>query len=165
VYLAGSLAGLASVLALQVWWIQMGRGKRDPVDLVDGLLTAGAVVLAFLAFDDITTDNATSFRVEYACLLACAGWVALLVARLTRRGHGALAGLTGALLLAALWGQRKIGPGVRASWQPEYVVATAALAGIMLVACYLVVTGARSRRVTSPPAGGAIRQSGTRLGA
>jgi hypothetical protein len=31
-------------------------------------------VLAFLALDDITTDNATSFAYERVALIACAGW-------------------------------------------------------------------------------------------
>ena len=135
---------------LHVSGIANERFRKDgPADLFDGVVTAGAVVLAFLAFDDITTDNATSFRFEYTCLVACAGWVILLAARLARRGHRVLAGLTGALLLAVVWGQRKIGPGVRASWQPEYVIATAAVFGIMLAACYLVVIGLRSMSVSS----------------
>ncbi len=107
-------------------------------DLFDGLMTLAAVVLAFLAFDDITTDHATSFRMEYTCLLACAVWGVVLIVRLARRARSVLAGVCTALLLALLWGQQGIGPGTRPGWQAEYVIATAAMAGFLLSAVYLL---------------------------
>jgi hypothetical protein len=100
------------------------------VDLFDGLVTVAAVVLSYLASDDITTDNATLFRIEYACLILFAGWIVILIARLARRGHGVFAGVCSGLLLAILWGQLMIGSGTKASWQFEYLIATAALVAI-----------------------------------
>ena len=120
--------------------------SRGAADLVDGMVTLVAVVLTYLAFDDVTTDNAISFRNEYECLRLCAGWNVILSARLARRGHRVFAGVCAGLLLAILWGQRKIGPGTRASWQPEYVIATAALVAMLLLVCYLVIRGFRSIR-------------------
>src|SRR5512134_2571622 len=95
---------------------------RADADLFDGWMTLAALVFAFAAFDDITTDHATSFRVEYTLLLGCAAWGAVLIGRLVRRGRRALASVCTALLLAVLWGQQSIGPGTRASVEPEYFV-------------------------------------------
>jgi hypothetical protein len=122
--------------------------RQTDADLLDGVVTLVAIVLAFLAFDDITTDNSTSFRVEYTFLLACVVWGIILIVRLARRGRSTLAGACTGLLLAVLWGQQRIGPGTRASWQPQYVAATAAFAGFLLVAIYLVTKGIR--RVRTP---------------
>jgi len=122
------------------------RAGRADGDLLDGLVTLAAVFLTFLAFDDITTDNATSFRFEYAALVACAGWAIALTVRLARRGRSMLAVACMGLLLALLWGQQKIGPGTKASWQPEYVAATAAFLGFVVVGLYLLATGTRPPR-------------------
>jgi hypothetical protein len=116
----------------------------------DGVVTGAAVILAFGAFDDITTDNATSFEVEYSCLVLCLIWMAALIARLAKRGLNLLALLCAMLVLAILWGQRQIGPGTTASWQLEYVLATTAIIGIFLVACGLIVKGLRLLRAQPP---------------
>jgi hypothetical protein len=60
--------------------------------IVEGAVTLAMVILAFLAFDDITTDNATTFTVEYSCLLACAIWCLVLVIRLAGTRHFVLGG-------------------------------------------------------------------------
>ena len=39
-------------------------------------VTVVVLLLAYAALDDITTDNATSFRVEYGFLILSAGWLA-----------------------------------------------------------------------------------------
>jgi hypothetical protein len=123
------------------------RAGRPDADLLDGLVTLAAIALTFLAFDDITTDNATSFRFEYTALAACAAWAIVLTVRLARRGRRMLAVACMSLLLALIWGQQKIGPGTEASWQPEYVVATAAFLGFVVVGLYLLATGAKPARV------------------
>jgi len=121
------------------------NGASTSPDLSDGLRTLAALVLTFMAFDDITTDHSTSFRVEYTLLFACAVWGAVLIVRLVRRGRIALASVCTVLLLAVLWGQQSIGPGTRAIW-PGYAVASAAFLGFLMVAIYLVVAGTRSAR-------------------
>jgi len=40
----------------------------------EAAVTIGLVVLAWLAVDDITTDNATGFRPEYTLLVVCGAW-------------------------------------------------------------------------------------------
>lgn len=124
--------------------------RQRGADLLDGLVTLAAIFLTFLAFDDITTDNATSFRVEYGALALCAAWAVVLSARLARRGRRWLALATMGLLAILFWGQQAIGPGTRASWQPEYVVATASLVGFLCVAVHLVLSATAVRAVRTP---------------
>jgi hypothetical protein len=125
--------------------------RQQADDLIDGLVTLAAVVLTFLAFDDITTDNAMSFRVEYRFLAVCAAWAVVLSARLARRGRRWLALATMGLLMTLFWGQQKIGPGTRASWEPEYVAATAALVGFLCVAIHLALSATAVRSTRPPP--------------
>ena len=62
----------------------MGR-----VSIRDVVVSFGALLLAFAAFDDITTDRtATSFRVEYTALFACAMWFVFLAVKLIRHTPG-----------------------------------------------------------------------------
>ena len=60
------------------------RTGRSDGDLLDGIVTLAAIFLTFLAFDDITTDNATSFRFEYTALVVCAAWASILTVRLAK---------------------------------------------------------------------------------
>jgi len=110
-------------------------------DVLCGVLTLAIVALAFAALDDITADNATSFPVEYFCLLVSACWCLLLVARLARTKRVVLGGLSFLLLGVAIWGQRLIGPGTVPSWQPEYVATVSALCWFLGLSLFLVVSG------------------------
>jgi hypothetical protein len=97
----------------------------------DAAITIAALLLVYAAFDDITTDTATSFRVEYALLVASAVWLLVISMRLMRRGHGLLGGVSLLALASAVWGQRAVGPGVvwgqpAAAFKPEYVAVIAA---------------------------------------
>lgn len=123
-----------------------GAKEKAIATVLEGVITGAAVLLAFGAFDDITTDNATSFATEYLCLSLCLVWMAVLVVRLASRGRLALAALNALLVLTIVWGQQKIGPGTVASWQLEYAAATAAIFGLLLVAGWLIVSGIRSLR-------------------
>ena len=92
----------------------------------DAVVTIAALLLVFAAFDDIATDNATSFPLEYATLVAVAVWLLFIAVRLTRHGHGLLGGISLLALASAVWGQRAVGPGVvwdqrAAGFKPEYV--------------------------------------------
>jgi hypothetical protein len=51
----------------------------------DAVVTIAALLLGFAAFDDITTDNATSFPLEYTTLTAAAIWLLFIAVRLMRR--------------------------------------------------------------------------------
>jgi hypothetical protein len=115
----------------------------------DGALSFLALLLAFAAFDDITTDNATSFKVEYALLVACAVWYGVVGVRLLRLRYRTLGVASLAALAGALWGQRAIGPGMTPGFRPEYVVVTGAFLWFLALAISLVVLGSRASRSTT----------------
>lgn len=106
--------------------------------LSNAAITLVALLLVFAAFDDITTDNATTFRVEYTFLVGCAGWLLFVAWSLIRGGHRALGFASLVALASAVWAQHAIGPGMVRGLRPEYIVMTAAyfwfwaLAGAML---------------------------------
>ncbi len=114
--------------------------------IVGGLATLAFWMLAFAAFDDITTDNATSFKVEYSFLFICALWGLFISARLFRRGNHFLGILSGLMLVAAVWGQRGIGPDTVPGWRAEYITTTAGLLWFLLLSGILVVMGFRLQR-------------------
>jgi cytochrome bd-type quinol oxidase subunit 2 len=72
----------------------MARGSW----LVLGGITLAAMALAMLALDDITTDNAAQFPVEYRILAICAVWLLCVAWPLWRSGSRRNA----ALILASL---------------------------------------------------------------
>ncbi len=92
----------------------------------DAVVTIAALVMVFAAFDDITTDNATSFPLEYTILVGSAIWLLFIAVRLMCHGHRLLGGISLLALATAMWGQRAVGPGVvwgprGAGFKPEYV--------------------------------------------
>jgi hypothetical protein len=127
--------------------VQARTGPQSgPHLIVGGFATLAVFMLAFLAFDDITTDNATAFPLEYSCLLLCAAWCLFVAVRLMRRGNRLLGILSLMALIAAVWGQREIGPGTIPSWQPEYVAPAAGLLWLLPLSAVLVVMGFRHLR-------------------
>src|SRR4051795_3960895 len=97
----------------------------------DAVVTIAALLLVFVAFDDITTDHATSFPVEYAILIASAVWLLFIAGRLIRDGHRLIGGISLLALAIAVWGQRAVGPGVvwrrgGHGFRPEYVAVISA---------------------------------------
>lgn len=115
-----------------------GRRMGATQYLASGLATCTALLLMFAAFDDITTDNATTFRTEYAWLLACGGWLSFVALRLLRAGHQLLGGVSLLAVAAGAWAQRAMGPGIVPGFWAEYVVATAAYLWFVALAIGLV---------------------------
>ena len=101
-------------------------------------ITLVALLLVFAALDDITTDNATTFRVEYTFLVGCSAWLLFVAWSLIRGGHRPLGFASLVALANAVWAQRAIGPGTVPGVRLEYIVITSAyvwfgaLAGAML---------------------------------
>jgi ABC-type Na+ efflux pump permease subunit len=85
-------------------------------------MTLTVLLLIFAAFDDITTDNATNFRVEYAALLVCAVWLMFLSWRLLRQGHWILGGISLVAIVNGGFAQRAIIHGTVDGWWTEYVL-------------------------------------------
>ena len=112
----------------------------------DAAITVVALLLVYAAFDDITTDNATAFPVEYSALAICAAWLAFLSARLWRNRHRILGSVSALALIAGLWAQRAIGPDMAPGLRPEYVVMPAAYVWFWAVAIALLWLGWRQHR-------------------
>jgi hypothetical protein len=107
------------------------------------------LLLVFAAFDDITTDNATSFPLEYTILAASAVWLLFIAVRLMRHGHGLLGGISLLALASAVWGQRAVGPGVvwgqPAGFKPEYVMVMTAYGWFCALALAMLWRARRER--------------------
>jgi peptidoglycan/LPS O-acetylase OafA/YrhL len=69
---------------------------------LEAAITLAAVVLAFAAFDDITTDRATAFTFEWIGLAACGVWLMILAVRLLRREHRWLGAVSAAAVIAGI---------------------------------------------------------------
>ena len=121
------------------------RGIGATQYLALGLATFAALLLMFAAFDDITTDDATTFRMEYAFLLACAAWLIFIAVRLLRAGHRFLGGVSLPAVAAGVWAQRAIGPGIVPGFWAEYVVATAPYLWFVALAISLLWLARRRR--------------------
>ncbi len=121
--------------------------KEDPLTgthlIVGGLATLGVCLLAYLAFDDITTDNATAFRLEYTCLVFCAAWCLFVSLRLIAGGNRLLGIVSLVALIGAIWGRRKIGPATIPSLKPEYISTVTGLVWFLTLSVILVVIGFR----------------------
>jgi hypothetical protein len=89
--------------------------------------------LAYAALDDITTDRATSFTVEYSILAGCGAWILVVAALFTRARHYILAVLSVIALFAAVWGLRDI-RGVVSRASPEFVAVAGAFLWFFTVA-------------------------------
>ena len=115
----------------------------------DAVITIGVLLLVFAAFDDITTDNATSFPLEYTILAAAAMWVLFVAGRLLRSGERLLGGVSLVALAAALWGQRAVGPGGSwgrgAGFKPEYAALLAAYGWCAALSLTMLWRGRRNR--------------------
>jgi hypothetical protein len=111
----------------------------------DALISFGVLLLAYAAYDDITTDNDTDFRFEYAMLVACTIWFGFVALRLIRVGHQALGGLSLLALVSALWAQLEIGRGITPGLWPAYVVTTGAFLWFLALATVLLALGWRRR--------------------
>jgi len=129
--------------------------RRLPRDVV---VTIAALLLVFAAFDDITTDNATSFPLEYGILTASAVWLLFIAVRLMRHGHGLLGGISLLALASAVWGQRAVGPGVvwdrrAAGFKPEYVAVMTAYGWFCALSLAMVWRAWRERSRRVRPSG------------
>lgn len=110
-----------------------------------GVLTLVAVAFALAAFDDITTDKATRFPLEYSWLLGSGVWCLIVAVRLAKTGHRVLATVSLLALGSAAWGGRAIGarlPGL----QSEYVTTLAGVIWFFVLSVILVALGVRGSR-------------------
>jgi cation transport ATPase len=94
--------------------------------LRDAVLTFTAVLFAFAAFDDITTDVATTFTFEWVALGLCAAWLLVVSWRLCRSEHPWLGFASVIALVVAVGAGSTIRPGI-GPFQVEYLATIAGL--------------------------------------
>ena len=111
--------------------------------LRDAALTFAAVILAFMALDDITTDKAATFIFERFGLAACAVWLFIVAWRLVRGGHRLLGIVSIIMLIASAAAQSALGPGT-VPLRFEYLVTVAGLVWFLALACILAGLAWRS---------------------
>ena len=123
-------------------------GARAASSLVtESTVTLVAMFIAFLALEDITTDNAIGFRFEYTLLAITGAWLLVLVARLWRNGHPSLSVASLVVLLAVAGvavdgiGHKRDG-GWSAFWV-EYSMVTFAWLSFTVIAVALLRRGLR----------------------
>ena len=115
------------------------RAERSRRQLLrDAAVTLAAVLLAFAAFDDITTDNDTNFTVEWACLAVCGLLLAMVSWRLLRRGHRWLGYISVVVLVAAVGAGSTIRPGI-SPFRIEYLITLAGLLWFLGLAGILTI--------------------------
>jgi peptidoglycan/LPS O-acetylase OafA/YrhL len=94
--------------------------------LLDAAITLATVLLAFAAFDDITTDRATTFTFEWVGLAVCGVWLLIVSWRLLRSERRWLGSLSVLALFAAVGAGSAIRPGT-GPFQVEYLTTIAGL--------------------------------------
>jgi hypothetical protein len=124
--------------------------RRDFVRV--GVVTLAVVALAFAAFDDITTDNATRFPLEYSMLSAGGAWCLIVIVRLARASHRALAVVSLIVLGAAVWGAPALGDRTLSGLAPRYLATLAGLTWFFALAVVLILSGLRGSRPRSAAA-------------
>ncbi len=147
---SGERPGANTTLSIDTPAATRNDRTRGGTLMRDAIVTFAVMLLVFGAFDDITTDNATSFRFEYTILIFCATWLTVLALKLLRDGHRIIGGVSLVALAAGILGQREIGPGIVPGLWPAYVATTAAFLWFVLLAVVLLALGVRA--VSQPPA-------------
>jgi hypothetical protein len=92
----------------------------------DAVLTFTAVLIAFAAFDDITTDTATTFTFEWLGLGVCAACLLIVSWRLVRGEHRWLGSVSVIALVVAVGAGSTIRPGTD-PFRVEYLATIAGL--------------------------------------
>lgn len=125
----------------------MTHGHRDERSrgqlLRDAAVTLAAVLLAYAAFDDITTDRATTFTVEWVGLAVCGVALAIVSWRLVRSEHRWLGSISAVALVAAIGAGSTIRPGT-GPFQIEYLTTIAGL--LWFLGLVGILTGQAWRR-------------------
>jgi hypothetical protein len=112
----------------------------------DAVITVVAVLLAYAAFDDITTDtSATSFKVEQVALVLCAAALFSVCWNLMRRAYKGIGTISWVALIAGTLAGARIALGSRRL--DEYLVVIAVLLWFVGLTVFLLV---KSRRLTAP---------------
>lgn len=118
--------------------------------LRDAAVTLATVLLAFAAFDDITTDNDTNFTLEWACLAVSALSFANVSWRVLRSEHRWLGYISVVVLIAAAGAGSTIRPGI-SPFEIEYLTTLAGLLWFLVLAGILAGLAWRRTGFTPSP--------------
>jgi peptidoglycan/LPS O-acetylase OafA/YrhL len=126
------------------------RAERSRRQLLgDAAVTLATVLLAFAAFDDITTDTATTFTSEWVGLAVCGAWLLIVSWRLLGSGHLRLGSISVVALVAAVGAGSAIRPGT-GPFQIEYLTTIAGLLWFLGLAGILTRQAGRGPINTRP---------------
>ena len=117
--------------------------------LRDAVLTITAVMIAFAAFDDITTDTAATFTFEWLGLGLCATWLLIVSWRLLRGEHRWLGSVSRIALVVAVWAGSTIRPGT-GPFGVEYLATLVGLVWFLGLGGILASRAWRLRNITRP---------------
>ena len=121
--------------------------RRAGAFSTEAAVTIALVVLAWLALDDITTDNSTGFKPEYTLLAAGGAWCLFLAYDLLKQGYRRLGTTSMVAVASAVWvasdglGHKRDG-GWSVFW-PEYTVMLVAWLWFLALAIVLIALGRR----------------------
>ena len=113
-------------------------GQSRGLLLRDAVLTVTAVMIAFAAFDDITTDTDTNFTFEWLGLGVCATWLLIVSWRLLRGGHRWLGSVSVIVLVVTVGAASTIRPGT-SPFRVEYLATIAGLVWFLGVGGILAI--------------------------
>ena len=113
-------------------------GQSRGLLLRDAVLTVTAVMIAFAAFDDITTDTDTNFTFDWLGLGLCATWLLIVSWRLLRRGHRWLGSVSVIVLVVTVGAASTIRPGT-GPFRVEYLATIAGLVWFLGVGGILAI--------------------------
>ena len=111
---------------------QQDHMARASSSLVGGAITLVVVMLALLAFEDITTDESAAFLPEYGMLAVAGAWSLFVAYSLMTAGHRLVGAISMVAVAAAVWvacdglGHQRDG-GWSAFWREYTVMLTTAL--------------------------------------
>ena len=122
-------------------WRRAEQSRREL--LRDAALTLATVLLAVAAFDDITTDTATTFTFEWVGLALCGVWFVIVSWRLLRSEHRWLGAISAVALVATVGAGSTIRPGT-GPLQLAYLITIAGL--LWFLGLVAILTGQAWRR-------------------
>ena len=116
--------------------------------LRDAGVMVAAVVLTFMALDDITTDTDTSFVVERIAVILCAGCLFGIAWRVWQYGYHVLGGLSTLVALAIAFSEPAVAAADAGGSSVAYLISFFGLVWFTAVAIFLVALALRSRPAT-----------------
>jgi hypothetical protein len=125
----------------------VGRPAPSGTLFRDGMITIVVLILVFAAFDDITTDNASTFVAEYSMLVVCAGWLIRVIARLFNTGRYGLGTVSAVALLVGMWAGRVVVSGIVPGFWTRYIVLSVVYVWFWALAVTLLWLGRRQSRI------------------